>query len=762
MVDLSAKTVTATEQWADVDSGDSPAGDSVVLASIDSFNGSDTAAVRMRNPNADTMEVRVEEEQSAGDEMEHNREVLGLVRVNSGRLNDDSGTRVGESGLIQTDQADAGQWQSVNLDGSYSDPVVFMQVMSYNGGNPSHTRLRNVSSSSFEYQIEEWDYLDGQHTTETLGYVVLESGIHALENGGLFEVGTVETNHTWTNISFGGDVGSDPVLISRCQTYHGNNEIVTRNRQVSESGAEIRLQEEEGRDGDHTTETVGYVVSRRTTTNITTGKVDAAAEWVDAGVPGVPSTDTVVISSIETSHGNDPVGVRLRNVGANGLQLFLEEETSGGDSETGHVYEHVGLFTTESGPIHDTGGSQIGEADITSTDQPSASDWHTVNMDGSYTDPVVFMQVMSYNGSDPAHTRLRNVSGGSFDFRIEEWNYLNGQHNTEKLGYVVLETGLHELEGGIPIEAGTISATEQFSDVSFSGDFSCPVFLSRCQTFNGSHEVVTRNQDVHPEGAWVRVQEEAGRDGQHTQESVGYLAVPQLTHGGRRSSDTFRPDCHGFMFPNRFTQLPDLPDLPQDIDSQIEDFDQGYGLCGGMVLAARDFFLNDRPIPDVGHPPGSGALFDYLWERQIDSFDRSNAYQYLAKFVNFYLPSTFTRAKSVDELKSVKHALDGGPPQILGLVYMRAGSGNIWENHQVLAIDYTESGDTTTLSVYDPNYPDANNIEIRVNLKDQGIFDPAPGDSKIDAEQYQDGTKLHDVIGVIHMDVVSQAPPPNL
>ncbi|MFB6147220.1 MAG: hypothetical protein ABEJ08_05980, partial [Halobacteriaceae archaeon] len=118
----------------------------------------------------------------------------------------------------------------------------------------------------------------------------------------------------------------------------------------------------------------------------------------------------------------------------------------------------------------------------------------------------------------------------------------------------------------------------------------------------------------------------------------------------------FHPSYHGFSFTTYFTRLPSLPDLPQDIDSEIEDMNVEYGLCGGMALAARDFYLDDRPIPARESPPDSGPLFDYLWQRQLDTFDRDNTYQYLRKFVQFYLPTTFTRARSVDELSSLKQS----------------------------------------------------------------------------------------------------------
>jgi hypothetical protein len=131
-------------------------------------------------------------------------------------------------------------------------------MTTYNGGHPSHMRLRDVTASSVRYQIEEWDYLDQGHTTETMGYVVLERGQHRLADGKLIQVGTSSINHAWSQINIPA-MGGVPVLLSQSQTYNGNQAIVTRQRNITASGFQIRVQEEEGNDGGHARETVGYL-----------------------------------------------------------------------------------------------------------------------------------------------------------------------------------------------------------------------------------------------------------------------------------------------------------------------------------------------------------------------------------------------------------------------------------------------------------------------------------------------------------------------
>ncbi|MCK5206487.1 MAG: DUF4038 domain-containing protein, partial [Cyclobacteriaceae bacterium] len=50
-----------------------------------------------------------------------------------------------------------------------------------------------------------------------------------------------------------------PVTISRSQTYNGQSAIVTRQTDVRVSGFSVKLQEEQGNDGLHSTESIGYM-----------------------------------------------------------------------------------------------------------------------------------------------------------------------------------------------------------------------------------------------------------------------------------------------------------------------------------------------------------------------------------------------------------------------------------------------------------------------------------------------------------------------
>lgn len=184
--------------------------------------------------------------------------------------------------------------------------------------------------------------------------------------------------------------------------------------------------------------------------------------------------------------------------------------------------------------VRDTSdGTSDGTSDPTWEAWPITVDdpWQTFDLHFDYTDPVVIPKSLSYVGPDPAHTRLRNVSGGSFDCRIEEWDYLNDYHYQEQTGMLTIERGTHTYQDGTKVQAGSVVTDGSWSGVSFDHSFDRPpVVLAKSQTTNGSDPIVSRISNVSTDGFSVRVQEEEYGTGHgHANERIGYVAVQQGT-----------------------------------------------------------------------------------------------------------------------------------------------------------------------------------------------------------------------------------------
>ena len=446
-------------------------------------------------------------------------------------------TPFGEVGTLSFDQPSEGTWREVTLTGSYVDPVVVVGPVSQNGGHPVHARLRNVGATSFELQLEEWDYLDGGHTREAVSYLVCEAGTHELADGTQVEAGTTELDDDGRSPSFSESFADRPAVFSTVQTHNGSQAVVTRQKAVSTNGFDCRLQEQEA-NGAHTTETVGYLAIERESG--TAGGVAFEAgrtpDTVDDGPYDIgfarqQGSDPVFLAAAQTADGPDSAALRRTALDGTGATVRVEEGTSA-DSETNHTTEAIGyLAVGADGPLYGYPDrtNVIGETGTLSLDQASEDAWRTVSLRESYADPVVLMGPVSDNGGQPVHARVKNASSNSFEFQLEEWEYLDGSHTTETVPYVVCEAGTHELTDGTQVEAGTTELDDDGRSVPFERSFADrPVVFSAAQTHNGGQAVVTRQKAVSTSEFDCRVQEEEA-NGAHVTETVGYLAVERGT-----------------------------------------------------------------------------------------------------------------------------------------------------------------------------------------------------------------------------------------
>jgi subtilisin len=167
--------------------------------------------------------------------------------------------------------------------------------------------------------------------------------------------------------------------------------------------------------------------------------------------------------------------------------------------------------------------------------------WET-NSHSSIGGPVTIAKPISYNGSNPAHTRLKSVTSTDFTSKVEGWTYLDGTHTTETVSSLTTSARTGTTDDGTPTEAGTVTVTDtmSWSSVSFDQSFGTePVVLTNAQTHNGGDPIVTRNRNVSTGGFDVTIQEEDAKGG-HTDETAGYFAVGQGT--GTLDGKSFEAD----------------------------------------------------------------------------------------------------------------------------------------------------------------------------------------------------------------------------
>jgi hypothetical protein len=194
--------------------------------------------------------------------------------------------------------------------------------------------------------------------------------------------------------------------------------------------------------------------------------------------------------------------------------------------------------------------------------------------------------------------------------------------------------------------------------------------------------------------------------------------------------EDFLPSTSGLHFPNAFPHAPAV-EIPLPDGQTLGIGDAANGLCGGMAFTARDYFEAHRPPPPDTTPPAEGSpLFEYLVGRLIASFNLPLG---IARYLELMDPlrptaETFESLHGLglhscgwimveQEWSKVQQELDSGHPAPLGLVkVVSAHARDLGRNHQVLAYGYDLNGADLTLWLYDPNYPDRDDVCLKVSL----------------------------------------------
>ena len=153
--------------------------------------------------------------------------------------------------------------------------------------------------------------------------------------------------------------------------------------------------------------------------------------------------------------------------------------------------------------------------------------WKRIAFRNPFIDPVVVAKPTTYNNADPAVVRIRNLDQTGFEVRLQEWDYLDGTHDREKLSYLAVEQGRHTLSDNVQIEAGYIdnATINSFSNTAFRQVFSVkPVVVTSITSTNEADAVTGRMRRITSAGFDYRLQEQELNPKQHAQEQVAYIA----------------------------------------------------------------------------------------------------------------------------------------------------------------------------------------------------------------------------------------------
>lgn len=231
----------------------------VVVAGGVAFGDTEAVSVRIRNVQAGSFEIRLEEGSCL--DGTHPAEMVPFVVMEAGihKLMDGTTVSAGiEAAVTHT-------WKTISFPKPFiTAPVIFAQCTSTNDPTPVYTRINHsqTNQNQFQVKLQEGDAdPNAEHAPESLAWIALEPGIH---NGHFsFESGMtdVAVDHTLATISFS-QCYTDPVFLSQLGSYYGSDPSGVRFTNKGSSSVEVFAEEESCSDTEvaHAAESINYWV----------------------------------------------------------------------------------------------------------------------------------------------------------------------------------------------------------------------------------------------------------------------------------------------------------------------------------------------------------------------------------------------------------------------------------------------------------------------------------------------------------------------
>lgn len=243
----------------------------------------------------------------------------------------------------------------------------------------------------------------------------------AVGPGPIGEVLQVSVDSGWSAIAFAGGY-VDPVVFAISPGFTESDAVVTRLRDVTGTGAEIRLQETKfhlgaRRSGEHGAETVTIVVLEKGVHTLSDGtviEVGATETW-KLGAKGFDAVDftadfagtPAVFTQVQTYAGTDYVLSRTGTGDTDGFAVQLQEEAA---DNLHHAAETVGWFAVEAGSgsagevLFEVGRTQLHESGVGTV-------FYATDLGD---DPLAMAALRGIADPDPAGLRLSGSDASGF------------------------------------------------------------------------------------------------------------------------------------------------------------------------------------------------------------------------------------------------------------------------------------------------------------------------------------------------------------
>jgi hypothetical protein len=303
----------------------------VFIAQTQTMNDTDPGELRMQSLTSTNVQVQFQEETSSSADVIHAAEEVGYIVL--GTMSGETLAKL-EIGDVTVTQSNSTTWTTVTFTGTYTTPVVVMGPLSYTNGTPLTVRVRNVTSTNFQFQVDRWDHGTQTHPyLEKLSYIVMESGSHAM--GGVRWQAGRHTAVTQAGVTQALTTGfpNTPVVFAQVATTNDAAAVQARVSAISATGFTVELDESEIDATPHASETVHWIAVTPGTSNFFSAQMRFQAGTVTNQDSSFRTqsfsrmhADPYLFAATQSKVDADPATLRWRNLFADRVDLVAQED----------------------------------------------------------------------------------------------------------------------------------------------------------------------------------------------------------------------------------------------------------------------------------------------------------------------------------------------------------------------------------------------------------------------------------------------------
>jgi len=286
-----------------------------------------------------------------------------------------------------------------------------------------------IPDNGFGVVVEEERSADEEmnHTDEQVGYAATD---RTSTFGGNGEAGHLQgaQGGSWHTESLGTSY-TEPVVLAGPLSYHDRAPAHLRLRNVGSVSFEWKIEEWlNPQDGAHARERAGYLVVETGTRTLDgvkmeAGKASTTDDWTSVSFEQSFQEEPVVLATVQTFNGGDPVVTRVKGVTSEGFEVRVQEEEARGT----HTTETIGYLAVE----RDEAASSstrlvVGQTanSVRGIKGNGTPKWHGIPLpkDTPHQSYVVLAHQQTTDGGNTAGLRQRRALGRKASLKY--WNVL--------------------------------------------------------------------------------------------------------------------------------------------------------------------------------------------------------------------------------------------------------------------------------------------------------------------------------------------------